>query len=477
MKLFALFLTLSIPLLAADPTPEELREAGFAALKAAQADPDQIVQAARLLSQAADAFAKAGKDADAQDLESYLYWAKKKMTIQQIDAFLGKGNGVAKAVVAKLEQIEKKEVKVEESVAWLARADSYAAAKTADQFLVAVRYFEVASRFKGTPEGETALDKSLKALQQAKVDSKAVAGKAEKGDGKVYVQSKPVGAQILVLQGGELRDAGLKTPALVQLPVGRAELVLRLAKHDEAKLATNVTTSISKPAAVVMEPERFDLEVTAAPALGDAWDVYVDGKQVMDKAGHPAVAPCTIRLAEGACSIQLVKEGFADPTPVRVKVKAGENEVILVKGRAQAGKSRTLAMAEAAKAARLQKKTFSCPGVPTTVLEKGAQPFTNRNYAVTSLPEEYAGWAILKSTCRASETMNIVFSEPCTVVLVYDNRATDPLPQGFEKKNNVVVITDGANPSKNICVRECPAGKLDLAPMNWGGFLVIESKP
>lgn len=348
MKLFALFLTLSIPLLAADPTPEELREAGFAALKAAQADPDQIVQAARLLSQAADAFAKAGKDADAQDLESYLFWAKKKMTIQQIDAFLFQSSNndtakaVAKAVVAKLEQIEKKEVKVEESVAWLARADSYAAAKTADQFLVAVRYFEVASRFKGTPEGETALDKSLKALQQAKVDSKAVAGKAEKGDGKVYVQSKPVGAQILVLQGGELRDAGLKTPALVQLPVGRAELVLRLAKHDEAKLATDVTTSISKPAAVVMEPERFDLEVTAAPALGDAWDVYVDGKQVMDKAGKPAVAPCTIRVAEGAHAIQLVKEGFADPTPVRVKVKAVENEVILVKGRAQAGQSRTI---------------------------------------------------------------------------------------------------------------------------------------
>ena len=56
-------LALAAPLMAADPTPEELREAGLAALKAAQADPDQIVLAARLLSQAADAFAKAGKPA------------------------------------------------------------------------------------------------------------------------------------------------------------------------------------------------------------------------------------------------------------------------------------------------------------------------------------------------------------------------------------------------------------------------------
>ena len=331
-------LALAAPLMAADPTPEELREAGLAALKAAQADPDQIVLAARLLSQAADAFAKAGKDADAQELESYLFWAKKKMTIQQIDKFLGTGNGVAKAAVAKMEQIEKKEVKVEESVAWLAKADDYAA-KAKDQFLVAVRYFEVASRFKGTPEGEMALDKSLKALQQAKVDSKAVSGKAEKGDGKIYVQSKPAGAQILVVQGGELRDTGLKTPSLVQLPVGKAELLLRMAKFDEAKLNTDVTTSISKPEAVVMEPEKFDLEVTAEAGLGDAWDVYVDGKPATDKAGKPAVAPCTIRVAEGMRSIQLAKNGFVDPQAVRAAIKAGENAPVTVKGQAVKGNS------------------------------------------------------------------------------------------------------------------------------------------
>ena len=473
MKLFALFLTINLALLAADPTPEELREAGFAALKAAQADPDQIVQAARLLSQAADAFAKAGKDADAQDLESYLFWAKKKMTIQQIDAFLGKGNGVAKAVVAKLEQIEKKEVKVEESVAWLARADSYAAAKTADQFLVAVRYFEVASRFKGTPEGETALDKSLKALQQAKVDSKAVAGKAEKGDGKVYVQSKPVGAQILVLQGGELRDAGLKTPALVQLPVGRAELVLRLAKHDEAKLATDVTTSISKPAAVVMEPERFDLEVTAAPALGDAWDVYVDGKQVMDKAGKPAVAPCTIRLAEGAHAIQLVKEGFADPAAVKVTVKAEGNAVILVKGRAVAGKSRTLAMAEAAKAARLQKKTFSST-LSSVPFEVGAKCFGNRDYTVDNIDNavDFKGWALVQVPMKTGLPIVLTTSGPTTVMVAL-SPGEDQLPEGFKDTGKSCVVNKSA--TKKIYSKTCD-GKVTLPPST-GYIVLVESKP
>lgn len=338
--MLALFV-LSSATLAAETTPEQDREAGLAALRAAQADPDQIVLAAKLLTRAAEGFAKAGKDAEAQEVESYLFWCKKKMTLQQIDAFLGKEKPVAEKVMTRLEAVEKKEVKPEDAKVWLARADEYAA-KAKDQFLVAVRYFEVASRFKGTPEGETALDKSLKALQQAKVDSKAVSGKAERGDGKIYVQSRPAGAQVLVVQGGELRDTGLKTPALVQLPVGRAELVLRLAKHDEAKLTADVTTSISKPEPVVMEPERFDLEVIAAPELGDAWDVYVDGKPAMDKAGKPAVAPCTVLVPEGAHVIQLAKEGFVDSAAVRVTVKAGENAPVTVKGRARAGKSRMM---------------------------------------------------------------------------------------------------------------------------------------
>jgi hypothetical protein len=147
--------------------PEVTREKGFAALKAAQDDPDRIVEAAKLLAEASEAFLAAGNEKEAQETEAFLFWAKKKMTIQQIDAFVSKGDQ-AKKVVAKLEAVEKKEVKPEEAAIYLARVDGYAE-NAKDSFLVAVRYFEVASRFKGTPEAEKAMEKSLAALQNAKV--------------------------------------------------------------------------------------------------------------------------------------------------------------------------------------------------------------------------------------------------------------------------------------------------------------------
>jgi hypothetical protein len=167
LLIFALILPL-MPSVMAGETPDAIREKGFVALKAAQDDPDRIIEAAKYLAEAASAYQLAGDDKSAQETESYLFWAKKKMTIQQIDAFVAKDGAVARKVVEKLEAVEKKEVKPEDAALWMARADGYAEGAK-DPFLVAVRYFEVASRFKGTPEGEKALEKSLAALQNAKV--------------------------------------------------------------------------------------------------------------------------------------------------------------------------------------------------------------------------------------------------------------------------------------------------------------------
>ena len=144
--MLVLVLTLSLVGHSAE-TGSDLKNKGVEALRAAQADPDQIVVAARFLSQASDALVAEGKDAEAEEVNACLFWAKKKMTIQQIDMFLAKGNGVAKAAVAKMETIEKKEVKPEDAKGWLAKADGYAEGQK-DSFLVAVRYFEIASRFK-----------------------------------------------------------------------------------------------------------------------------------------------------------------------------------------------------------------------------------------------------------------------------------------------------------------------------------------
>ena len=188
-------LATAFALCAADATPQQLREHGLAALKAAQADEGRIVEAARFLSLAADAYAAAGQDLAAEELNAYLYWAKKKMTLQQMDAFLGTDKPAAEKVIAKLEAVEKKVVKPEDAAAWLARADGFAEG-CKDPFLSAVRYFEVASRFKGTAESLEAQRKSLELMQQVKAAPLAVAAPAKqeaapakatpKSDGRVY---------------------------------------------------------------------------------------------------------------------------------------------------------------------------------------------------------------------------------------------------------------------------------------------------
>ena len=406
MRYIAVVILLVLRLGFAQEIPDSLRTQGLELLKAAQVEPDKIVDAAKLLALAADAFAAAGKEADAEEMNSCLYWAKKKMTIQQIDAFLGKGNGTAKATIAKLEAVEKQEVKVEDAGKWLAKADGYAEAAK-DPFLAAVRYFEVASRFKGSPEGEQALEKSLKFLQQAKVAipvTNKVVGAAVKGDGKVYVQSNPVGASILVEAEDGLRDTGSKTPSLVQLPKGNAVLVLRKEKYEDQKVSIQIGDAIVKTDVAVLEKPKFDVDIIAEGLAG--FFVYVDGKPVMDKTGKQAIAPCTIRLPSGNSMLGLAKEGFQDVVQ-RVMVKETGMEQVKVRGRAVGGK---------------------------TVLANPWNGVTYRVYEITAPSTGYRGWRWFFSngkvldengteatwTIKGNE-ITLTYSDGCKPVVIVDS--------------------------------------------------------
>lgn len=158
--LASLLLTAGTLAMCSDLTPDQLRDQGLEALKAAQSDESKVVEAARLLTKAVKAYESAGKDNEASELNSYLYWCKKKMTVQQIDVFLAGGSDEAKAALAKMEAVEKSEVKAEEAAIWLARADGFFEGSR-NPFLSAVRYFEVAERFIGTKESMIAQRKSL----------------------------------------------------------------------------------------------------------------------------------------------------------------------------------------------------------------------------------------------------------------------------------------------------------------------------
>jgi hypothetical protein len=141
-------------------TPDQIRDRGFEALKAAQSDDTKTVEAARLLAQAAEAYEKAGDDNAASELGSYLYWCKKRMTLAQAETFAKSGDS-GKRITAKLDVVASQKVAATEAGKWLEKAEAFAVAHPNDPLLCAIRYFEVADRFVGSQESLIAQRKSL----------------------------------------------------------------------------------------------------------------------------------------------------------------------------------------------------------------------------------------------------------------------------------------------------------------------------
>ena len=98
-------------------------------------------------------------------MNSFLYWCKKKMTLQDIDAFTKGGES---AVLTKFATLEKVAPKTDEAQTWFERAEKSATANPEEHLLIAIRFFEVADRFQGSGASLKAQDRSLKELLQDK---------------------------------------------------------------------------------------------------------------------------------------------------------------------------------------------------------------------------------------------------------------------------------------------------------------------
>ena len=144
---------------------EEMREKGIAALKESQANPRAIVEAARAFVKASELYVTAGNEEKAIEMNSFLYWCKKKMAMEDIDAFI---KGGETSVSTKLNAIEKLAPKADEAQAYLDRAEQFASKNPAEHLLIAIRFYEVADRFKGSDASMKALDRSLKEQLQDK---------------------------------------------------------------------------------------------------------------------------------------------------------------------------------------------------------------------------------------------------------------------------------------------------------------------
>lgn len=307
----------------AGETAAELKQSGIAALKESQNQPELIVTAARCFAKASALYEAEGKSEIAVEMNSFLYWCKKKMTLKDIEAFT---NGGETVVAEKIKSVDEKPAPVSEAQAWLTRAENFARGHADDPLLVAIRFFEVGDRFKESEVGRKAIDLSLKAMQRVGEKAKLESYKPAPTDGKAFIKSEPPGAAIILVtpDGGHL-DTDKKTPALLQLPVGQQTLKLRLKGFSENSVQVTINgAAIARPEAVMLDPLTISIDIF----FDEGWRVYVDSREAKIQNGKNDT-PCTAELPLGAHDLGLAKTGYAD---IHQRIEVTETGIKLAKG-------------------------------------------------------------------------------------------------------------------------------------------------
>ncbi len=151
---------LSLPVLASDA--DTVFVSGLEMLRLAQSDASKLVPATKLLAKAESLYESEGNDTKCAEVNSCLYWAKKKLTLADIESV--KDNVI---VSRKLESASAP-VAASDAQKWLDRADAFSGVHADDPLLIAIHYFEIADRFKDSDVGRKAMDASLKSMQRVK---------------------------------------------------------------------------------------------------------------------------------------------------------------------------------------------------------------------------------------------------------------------------------------------------------------------
>jgi hypothetical protein len=302
--IFALFLLIAMVSAAEESEADLAYKQGLSKLQESQTDHAALLPATRLFAKAASLYESAGNEAKVVEVNSCLYWARKKFTLADTNA--------AKLDATVTQRIEAavREIPADQANEFLKRANEYAQSHADQPLLVAIRYFEVGDRFKETDAGRAAIDLSLKAMQKIGEQAKRETYKPAATDGKVFVKSEPVGAAILLVtaEGGKL-ETGKNTPSLIQLPVGYRTVELNLKGFKPAMLTVQVD------AKVIAKPDAAKLEAVTVPVdvlFEDGWLVYANGSPARASGGGKAETPCTIELPMGTHQIAFAKEGFID---------------------------------------------------------------------------------------------------------------------------------------------------------------------
>jgi hypothetical protein len=203
---------------------EQLVSAGKAAMQQVAAEPKLSVVAAVAFSKAITYYETAGDVDKVCDLEANIFWCKKRMSPEDIKAFVDQKQGDQSITdaLAKADAVVAKEIPASEANGYLERAAKYAKDHPDDFEQISVRYFEVAERFVGTEVSLSAQKSSMEAQHQ---QLKQLQAAKETARQTLFTRSAALAAN-----AGHL--ASPPTPAALRAAVAA---VRKLFKDDYAK--------------------------------------------------------------------------------------------------------------------------------------------------------------------------------------------------------------------------------------------------
>ncbi len=146
-----------------------LVEQAQAALVESDTKPERIIDAALGFAAALPWYEAQGDTDTICDLQASLFWCRKRMdadTMKIYRAKLTNGDAGTRATLARVDAVSERAIDASEVQGYMDRADLYAKAHPQELHQIAIRYYEVAVRFQGTPSSLTAQRLSLEAQQQ-----------------------------------------------------------------------------------------------------------------------------------------------------------------------------------------------------------------------------------------------------------------------------------------------------------------------
>lgn len=160
-------------------------------------------------------------------------------------------------------------------------------------------------------------------------------------DGKVFLKSEPIGAEVFLIAGDdgkELKSLG-KTAGIFKLPEGKNKLLLRLANYADTFTEIEVKgTAIMKPDAIALEAITYSVDVVFAE---EGWKILID-KVAQTEDGKLVTTPATVKAPAGKHEIRLSKDGFKD---IVKNIDVMKNQVLDILDKPIVGSAKTTANA------------------------------------------------------------------------------------------------------------------------------------